>query len=152
MKKILAIITVVVLAICFLGYSKSKNEIKADNGGKGIEFSKKNWTGILAEAKQSKKLIFLDIYATWCGPCKKLKRTTFASNKVAPYFNSNFINVTLDGEQGEGLELAEKFRVSAYPSLYFVNGNGQLVASTVGYLTTKELMDFAKFAEKRAGK
>jgi thioredoxin 1 len=152
MKKVLALVAIVVVAICFLGYASNKTAMPDAETGKGIEFSKKNWAAVLQEAKASKKLVFLDIYASWCGPCKKLKRTTFASNKVAPYFNSNFINVTLDGEIGEGLTLAEKFGVSAYPSLYFINGDGKIVASTMGFLNTKELMDFAKFAEKRAAK
>ena len=68
----------------------------------------------------------MDIYATWCGPCKQLKKYTFTDKEAGDYFNANFVNVALDGEQDEGSILAQKFELNAYPTLFFINSDGQL--------------------------
>lgn len=57
---------------------------------KGIQFYRGSWEEALALAKSENKLIFLDVYATWCGPCKKLKKYVFSSEKAGNYFNSKF--------------------------------------------------------------
>ena len=69
----------------------------------GITFIEgKPWKEVLALAKRSNKLIFLDAYATWCGPCKDLQRDVFTDNEVAKVYNPAFINVKMDMEKGEG--------------------------------------------------
>lgn len=90
------------------------------------------------------KTIFLDVYATWCGPCKVLKAHTFSAEEVGAFYNLNFINVTIDGEKGEGAELAKKFGVQAYPSLFFIDQNGKLVSGTNGYHTPNQLIRLGK--------
>ena len=62
----------------------------------GIKFVESNWALAKAEAKKQNKLIFLDAYTTWCGPCKMLKRNTFPDKAAGEFFNKNFINVALD--------------------------------------------------------
>ncbi len=128
-------------------YNNPKVDFKEDAKG-GIQFSKDSWSNVLAQAKKENKLIFLDIYATWCGPCKKLKKNTFANKKVGTYFNANFINVTMDGEAGEGIGLSEKYKVSSYPSLYFINGDGRIITMEEGYLNPSEILKFAKSVSK----
>lgn len=111
---------------------------------KGIKFFKGSWEEALAEAKQENKYIFLDIYASWCGPCKKLKRTTFKDEAVGNYFNSNFINMTMDGETKEGLELAEKYDIRAYPTLLIIDPNGKKMTKTVGFKRPRILINFGR--------
>ena len=74
----------------------------------------------LAKAKAANKLIFFDGYATWCGPCKYMSNTVFKQDKVADFFNANFVNVKFDMEKGEGIELAKTF--GATDGHKFVNG------------------------------
>ena len=113
-----------------------------------IKFYRGTWKEALTLAKKENKLIFLDIYATWCGPCKRLKSTTFSNSTVAKYFNSNFINVTLDGEKGDGEILANKYRITGYPSLFFINADGNIIAQDDGYMDADELLMLAKSAVK----
>jgi thioredoxin 1 len=119
-----------------------------ENLALGVQFHKGTWAEALAKAKQENKLIFLDIYATWCGSCKKLKKYTFTNTKVGTYFNANFINVTLDGEEGEGAILSSKFNMSSYPTLFFINSDGKIIKQEVGYLTANELVRFGKSVKK----
>ncbi len=111
---------------------------------KGIRFIEPNWSKALAEAKKQNKLIFLDAYTTWCGPCKLLKKNTFPDSEAGEFFNKNFINVAIDMEKGDGPALSEKFQVTAYPTLIIADGDGNLVTFTRGYIEPRQLIDFGK--------
>jgi thiol:disulfide interchange protein len=115
---------------------------------KGIDFFEGSWSDALAKAKEENKLIFLDISASWCGPCKELKRTTFKDQTVGDYYNDRFINVELDGEKGDGIALVEKYRLRAYPSLYFVDGEEKIVQQTTGFLPAEQFLQFGKSVVK----
>jgi thiol-disulfide isomerase/thioredoxin len=104
----------------------------------------KSWDGLKAEAKAANKLIFLDAYASWCAPCKKMSEEVFTQKEVGSLFNSQFINVKIDMEGNPGKWLASKYGVTAYPSLLFIDGNGKMVHKVIGFLKTGELISAAK--------
>ncbi|TCC93670.1 DUF255 domain-containing protein [Pedobacter frigiditerrae] len=105
------------------------------------------WATVLEKAKKEKKMIFLDGYATWCGPCKKMDAETYKDQAVADYYNANFINVKYDMEKGEGKTLAEKYMVEAYPNLMYIDTEGVLLHKGVGFLEAKEFVDLGKNAK-----
>lgn len=109
-----------------------------------IEFTNAPWEDVLAKAKVENKIIFLDIYASWCGPCKMLKRTTFTDKEVGAFFNTHFVNVTLDGEQGEGLVMSKRYQLQAYPTLLFIFPDGSVKREAVGYHSPKKLLEVAQ--------
>lgn len=86
----------------------------------------------VAKAKADNKLLFVDCYTSWCGPCKMLARDVFTNNEVADYFNVNFINFKVDCEKGEGPELASKYKINSYPTLLFIDGDGNLNTRLTG--------------------
>jgi thiol-disulfide isomerase/thioredoxin len=112
--------------------------------GQGIEFSEENWETILAQAKEQDKLVFLDAYTTWCGPCKWMSANVFPEEAVGDYYNKHFINAKIDMEKGEGLEIAKTYGIRAYPTLLFVNGDGDLVHKGLG---SREAADFIALGE-----
>ena len=135
MKKI----SLLLLPLAFLFYSEC--------AAAGINFlENRTWKEILAQAKRENKLIFLDAYATWCGPCKYLQKEVFTDKEVGNYFNSKFINVKIDMEAGEGIELAELYNVASYPTLFFINGNGEVVHKYIGAMESEDFIELGKTA------
>lgn len=106
----------------------------------GIHFFKGNWEQALAKSKKEQKPIFLDIYATWCGPCKKLAKYTFSDPDVAKYYNEHFINLSLDGEKDLGLILANTYQIKGYPALLFIDENGNIIQQTSGYHNSRQFV------------
>ena len=109
-----------------------------------IKFEDSDFATLLAKAKTEKKLIFLDAYAAWCGPCKLMERNVFTDANVADYYNKNFINAHFDMEKGEGVALAAKYGIRSYPTLLFLNGEGEIVGKELGYLKTEEFLALGK--------
>lgn len=112
----------------------------------GIKFEDTNFSSILAKAKKENKLIFVDAYASWCGPCKLMVKNVFPQKAVGDYYNSNFVNAKIDMEKGEGVDLAKKYNVKAFPTYLFIDGNGEVVHRTLGYVEEKDFIQFAKDA------
>lgn len=115
-------------------------------GDKGIQFFQGTWEQALQKAKDENKIIFLDIYATWCGPCKLLDRRTFSDLSVGTYYNAHFINISLNGEEGEGAVLAGKYAIRGYPTLLFLDKRGSLIWQDAGYRGPKDFIETGKAA------
>ncbi len=111
-----------------------------------IVFIENEWNAAVKKASAQKKYIFVDCYATWCGPCKMLKMRTFTNKKVADFFNKNFVNVSIDMEAGQGPMLAQQWRIQAYPTLIIFDENAKPVLGTMGFMSPDDLMRFAEQA------
>lgn len=85
-----------------------------------------------AAASKEKKVILIDFYTTWCGPCKMLDKTTWKDAKVQALLNDKTIALKIDAEKET--ELAKRYRVSAYPTIMIINADGSEVDRLVGYL------------------
>lgn len=101
----------------------------------GVVFEHGTLNEALAKAKKNKKgpkLIFLDCYTTWCGPCKYMSNTIFPMKHVGDFFNANFVNIKIDMEKGEGPELAKRFSIRAYPTFLILDSEGKEINRIVG--------------------
>ncbi|MCB0579855.1 MAG: thioredoxin family protein [Phaeodactylibacter sp.] len=116
--------------------------------GQGIDFFQGSWEEALEEAKKQEKVIFIDAYTTWCGPCKRMSREVFPNEKVGEFYNRHFINMKLDMEKGEGLAFRKTYPVSAFPTLFFIDGNGEVVDKVRG---AQDVDGFLKLGEKILG-
>ncbi len=101
-------------------------------GAQGIEFFHGSFNEALEESKKTGKPIFMDAFAKWCGPCKRMAATTFKDEAVGEFFNKNFINLKIDWEESEGVSLRGKYAVSAFPTLFFIGSNGEVIHKIVG--------------------
>ncbi len=142
MKQITFLFTLVFIVFTtFAGPSESNSKTEKEAG---IQFHQGNWEKALQKAEKEGKPIFLDISASWCGPCKMLKSRTFPNKKVGAFYNKNFVNVAVDGEKGEGLKLARKFKIRGYPTLIYLNSEGKVIAQTAGYRNPEQFIDIGK--------
>jgi thiol-disulfide isomerase/thioredoxin len=87
----------------------------------GIQFSHTSWNEAKAKAISEKKLLFIDFYTQWCGPCLMMQKDVFVLNSIGNYFNAHFINLKIDAENGEGIELAKKYSVKSFPTYCFID-------------------------------
>lgn len=122
------------------------------NAQQGIEFFHGSFEEALKEAETQGKLIFVDAYAEWCGPCKRMAATVFKEEAVGNYYNSNFINMKIDMEKGEGPALARKYQVRAYPSFFFIDEKGEVVAQATGGRATEQFLQLGENALKKYDK
>ena len=119
MKKLVLLVTILITGLTVFS--------------QGIDFQKGRYAEVLEMAKKQNKLVFIDIYTSWCGPCKHMADNVFPQAKVGEYYNAHFLNLQLDAEKSEdGKMVAKTFGVSAYPTFLFVNGDGELVYRFLG--------------------
>ena len=114
----------------------------------GIQFMDATWAAVVKKARAENKIIFLDAYASWCGPCKLLQKNVFTRTDVGDLFNKNFINVKVDMERGEGPQLARLFPLEAYPTLFFIEPSGKIIKKVIGYQTPEALITIWKSVTK----
>lgn len=133
----------------FLSFSQEKN----------INFSQaKSWKAIMHDARVSGKYIFVDCYASWCGPCKLMDDSIFTNRQVADFYNKKFIasRVQLDSSKNDSdsvrarYELAKyfsrKYKISEFPSFLFFSPDGQLVAKSIGYRNESDFLSIGRDA------
>ncbi|WP_158267071.1 thioredoxin family protein [Chitinophaga niastensis] len=112
----------------------------------GINFLH-NLDEALAKAKVEDKLVFVDFYTSWCGPCKALSNEVFPLAEVGSFFNARFINCKIQcDDKGVGVELGKKYQVNAYPTLMFLDKNGEMVHSEADAPSAEGLIQLAKTA------
>jgi thiol:disulfide interchange protein len=106
----------------------------------------------LSKAKTSKKLVMVDFYADWCGPCHTLDEVTWQDSKVQSWLREKTIAVKIDVDK-DG-ELAAKYGASSIPLIVFLKPDGSEVGRLVGYHPPEEFLQKANellAAKKVAG-
>jgi thiol:disulfide interchange protein len=99
---------------------------------------------LMEKAKSENKIIFLDFYADWCGPCKQMDREVFQDNQIGEFFNENFINFKVNGDRGPGRELANLYDVKGYPTVVFIDPKGVVLNRQIGLIFQEQLMSLAE--------
>ena len=113
----------------------------------GIAFEHGTIAEAFAKAKKENKLVFVDTYTSWCGPCKRLSKEVFPQKVVGDYFNPRFVNVKIDAEKGEGVDFAKKYKITNYPTLLFLSPDGEEMHRVLGFTQADGLIKDAKVAE-----
>ncbi len=112
--------------------------------------SQEQWDSVMTVSKETGKPVFVDVYAVWCGFCKRLHRFVYTDSAVAAYFNDHFINITLDGEQSFGRHIVSVYGIRGYPTLLFLNDRGGLLQRVNGYVEPAVLLSHGRRATERA--
>ena len=82
-----------------------------------------------AEVKHSEKPVVIDMFATWCGPCKMMA-PVFEQMSKDMADTHKLVKIDIDQER----DLAIQFNVSSIPTFLFLK-DGQLVAKEMGYMS-----------------
>lgn len=115
-------------------------------GAQPLRFDSLGWQAALDKARSEDKIIFLDAYTQWCGPCKMMSARCFPDSSVGAWFNPRFVNLKMDMERGEGPTLAQRYGIELYPTLLFLHGDGTVAHRAVGYHNPAELLALAAAA------
>lgn len=123
----------------------------------GIDFDESlSWTDIKAKAKSEHKFIFIDCYASWCGPCKMMERNVYPDARVGSAVNASFISVKVQFDRtdkdddrtrrwyADADSINQQYGISAFPSLLILSSDAQPIKKEVGY---KSPADFIAFVE-----
>ena len=121
--------------------SNSQDEEKQDSSvdavvhtNKGMEFFEGSYEDALALATQEDKMVFVDVWTTWCGPCIVMQETVFPLPEVGKYFNSRFVNYKLDAENEDqnGPEISARFEIELVPTYLILDGEGNELSRATG--------------------
>ena len=116
--------------------------------GQGIKFFQGSFGEALDDAKKQDKLLFVDVYADWCGPCKMMSEQIFSLKEVGEYFNERFICYQLNTEFTENKNIVQKYQIQGLPTLLFLTPNGQVVAQYLGVANSDFLLRLGQVATK----
>jgi thioredoxin 1 len=139
MKKLL--IAISIFSVLIIACSRKATQVNF------ILEKQKTFELALEEAKKQNKLVFLDVYTTWCGPCKWMDENVFNDVRVAEKFNKQFVNYKIDGESFDGVNLALKYRIDSYPTYIFIDAEGNARHRIEGMMTAELLLQEADFAK-----
>jgi len=145
MKQIITL-TLVAVILCAGGCTKktkSKTNTTSTRSPNGIKFRSGTFSANMDKAKTENKPVFLDFYTTWCAPCKYLDQDVFSHRSVYEVYNDNFINLKINAEKGEGPKLKDKYFVSAYPTLIFLDSQGNEIERSVGGVGITRVLEMA---------
>jgi thiol-disulfide isomerase/thioredoxin len=110
----------------------------------GIQFFEGSLQAAIDKAAAEEKLVFVDGYAEWCGPCKWMAANAFQDASVGTFFNHHFVATQIDLEKGEGPDIARRFDVQGYPTLVFLDGKGHVRKQSVGAEDAAGLLELAQ--------
>jgi thioredoxin-related protein len=127
--------------------------LHAQEEEKGIKWTTGlSWEQVKQKAKQENKYIFMDCYATWCGPCKKMDKETYPDEKVGELVNEKFIavKVQMDSTKDDAepirkwyptvKEINKNYSIPGYPTYLFFSPDGELVHQDLGYKPVKDFV------------
>lgn len=120
--------------------------VVANVSAQGIKFFDGTLEEAMAEAKKRDKLVFVDFYADWCGPCKALSANVFPAEVIGTYFNEKFISVKVDTDAPANKQIVKKYKVTAMPTLLFMDADGKAISVLTGSLPVESLLRAGKVA------
>lgn len=92
----------------------------------------------LQRAKKEGKFVVIDFFATWCGPCRMMERTTFVDERVQRRM-MKFVPLKIDVDRQR--EIAAKYGIQGLPTTAVVGSDGKPIASAMGYLDADRFLE-----------
>jgi len=98
-------------------------------------------------ARDSNKMVLVDVYTDWCGWCKRLDRDTYTNAEVVKFVNAQFVPLKLDAEDGgPGQAFAEQYQISGFPCIIMLDAQGKQKGVFYGYRKAEQFNDAVRQA------
>lgn len=98
-----------------------------------VTFSPSSFPDAKRSAATEHKSMMIDFSTDWCYWCKVLDQKTYTAPEVSAYADAHFISLKINAEKGEGIDLAKKYGVHGYPTILFLDDNGDESYRVVGF-------------------
>lgn len=127
--------------------------------GQGVAFQKINsWEEVINKAAKLNKMIFIDCYTTWCGPCKKMDNEVFSNDTVGQFMNENYLSIKVQMDKskndseyvkswyGDALSIEKLYHVKVFPTFLFLYPNGELAHRGTSFQMATQFIELASQA------
>ena len=95
----------------------------------------------LVKAGETDRMVVIDFFATWCGPCKMMDKETWPQEDVVAWVGKHAILIKIDVDQEEAV--AKEFNVTAMPTVVFLKADKSEISRFVGGYPASEFISFA---------
>ena len=111
-----------------------------------IRFTEGSLAAIMSIAQERNKNVFIDTYADWCVPCKRMEEK-FKNKDVAAFYNEHFINYRVNMQNPtRAAELRQKYDVVFLPTMFILDPNGIIKYQVDKELSVSELLNAGQAA------
>ena len=97
-------------------------------------------------------MLFVDVYADWCGPCKMMDSEVFANAEVSDYMREHYLGIKVDGESDYGRIFAAEQGLEGYPSMFVFSDEGELISKIVGFTPADEMKNTLRSIKEGFGR
>lgn len=113
----------------------------------GIDFFHGSYDEALQKAQQENKCIFVDVYTSWCGPCRMMATQVFPLPEVGSFYNSHFVCLKLDAEKEKEHGFFQHYKASAFPTYFWLDAKGNLLDTKTGTASPENFIQYGKDAQ-----
>ena len=114
-------------------------------------------------AAEEKKPVIIDFYTSWCRWCKVMDEKTFSDPEVESYLGEHFVTIRLNaesrnerytykGREYSPVELTRSFKVRGFPSLAYLDDEGDLITVVPGFVPKETFLPFLHYIQKECYK
>jgi thioredoxin-related protein len=106
-----------------------------------VKFTTGTLGEVMKSAKEQNKILMVDVLTEWCKWCIELDNKVYSREDIGSFANANQINYKIDAEKDEGIEFAKKYKVKGYPTILFLDADGNEIDRIYGYVPAKDFLE-----------